>query len=94
MLDVGLSVMRDVVGLVELEDEWDAEDELGDEVFVLERVGVGVGLGVVVGLGDDSEDPGEPDPEFELPAWKTTMLAVSPWGTVTTQKLAPPAPVD
>ncbi len=49
---------------------------------------------VVVGAGAALEEPLDPDPALELPASKTTMFAVSPWGMVTTQKEAPPAPTD
>ena len=65
-------------------------------------VGVGVGVGEGLGvegtgalellLAGEDDDPAEPDPALESPTGKTTTLAVSPWGIVTTQKLAPPAP--
>lgn len=83
VVDVELGVVE--VELVEV-DVGEGEDEV---------VGVGVGVGLALleleGLEDD-EEPDEPPPEFEFPASKTTMLAVCPLGTVTTQKLAPPAP--
>lgn len=59
-------------------------------------MGVGEGLGVGEGarelLWAGDEDPDEPDPALESPTGKTTTLAVTPLGIVTTQKLAPPAP--
>lgn len=39
------------------------------------------------------DDAGLALEELESPALNTTMFAVPPFGTVTTQKLAPPAPV-
>jgi hypothetical protein len=66
-------------------------------------VGVGVGVGEGLGLDEgtgalelllagEDDDPAEPDPALESPTGKTTTLAVTPCGIVTTQKLAPPAP--
>ena len=70
-------------------------------------VGVGVGSGVGVGFelevgsgagelpstcATDCGAPPEPLSESLMPPSKTTKLAVAPFGTVTTQKLAPPAP--
>jgi hypothetical protein len=69
-----------------------AMDEVDVEVLLC-VVGVGVAVGVGVGVGVAVElEACAPEPAPELPTWKTTMLAVSPGGTVTTQKLAPPAP--
>jgi hypothetical protein len=53
-----------------------------------------VGSGSFVGSAEGLEDffPPSPEPPSELPALKTTTFAVAPLGTVTTQKLAPPAP--
>lgn len=68
------------------------------EVLVLVLVGVGVGVevlvlvlvGVAVLVGTEMvSDSVLPLPSFS----KTTMWAVSPLGTVTTQPVAPPAPV-
>jgi hypothetical protein len=88
---------------VELEVELElVEVEVGVGVGVVDVVGVGVGVGLGVelgvGVGDGlclllELDLAEPEPPEELPALKTTMFAVWPLGTVTTQKLAPPAPV-
>ena len=92
-----------MLGFVELVAEVvEATTELEVGLFVVD-VEVGLGDDVVVGAAavdvDEEElvvleDPDAPDPELEFPASKTTTLAVSPSGTVTTQKLAPPAPVD
>lgn len=71
-----------------------------DGVVVVDVVVV-VGLGdgvvvVVVVLEDDDlaalELPDDDDDDELCPALNTTMLALPPLGTVTTQKLAPPAP--
>ena len=63
-------------------------------------VGVGVGVGVDVGVGDalldgaaeELEEPEPPEPEEPPLPPVTTKFALTPCGTVTTQKLAPPAP--
>lgn len=74
-----------------------AEDVETTEVEV-EEGGGGVELEEVDGAGSSEEelDVAEleelDDPE-ESPALKTTSLAVLPFGTVATQKSAPPAPV-
>lgn len=79
--------------------------EVVDGVEVVEGVVVdGVGLGVLLALlallvlevegtamDDDELEPPEP-PEPLPPFSNTTTWAFSPLGTVTTQKLAPPAP--
>jgi hypothetical protein len=86
--------------LIELEV---VEDEvvLGGVELCVVGVGVGVGEGLEVDegtgawellLAGEDDDPAEPDPALESPTGKTTTLAVTPWGIVTTQKLAPPAP--
>lgn len=64
-----------------------AEEELGV------GVGVGVGDGLLDGAADEELEPPEPL-EFEEPPLPPviTKLALTPCGTVTTQKLAPPAP--
>ena len=55
----------------------------------------GAGADVEVEVGAALlEEPADPEPALEFPASKMTMLAVSPWGIVTTQKEAPPAPTD
>jgi len=91
-LAVGIICTEDKPGI--FEPKASKEGELVGVVFAV--VGFRDGVGVVgVGDGDGpgaSEESIEPEPAFELPALKTTMLAVSPRGTVTTQKLAPPAP--
>lgn len=109
MLSVGVKLTEeyDELDLLEL-DELEDEDELlveldfVDELDVVDvvRVGVGVGVGVVDVEGATEElaafedDPAEPElPPLELPDSKTTTFAVTPLGMVTTQKLAPPAPV-
>lgn len=95
--------LEDVLELVEVEEGVGVG--VGVEEVVGVGVGVGLGLGVGVGVGvgvgislaatlcfEGLDEPDEPEPPEELPALKTTMLAVWPLGTVTTQKLAPPAP--
>jgi len=77
------------LGVVEVEL---VEVDVGEGVDEVVGVGVGVGLGLELEDLEDDEEPDEPPPELEFPASKTTMLAVWPLGTVTTQKLAPPAP--
>lgn len=76
------------------------EDSSDDDELPLDSVDVGVGIGV--GVGDsDEEDEGDVDsldsPESPLPfppsVSNTTILAFAPLGTVTTQNVAPPAPV-
>jgi len=64
--------------------------EVGAGVVLL----TGAGAEVEVEVGAGLEEPLDPEPALELPASKTTMLAVSPSGMVTTQKDAPPAPTD
>ena len=66
-----------------------------DEVVGIEDDELGVGVGVGEGVGEalleaalDDEEAEDPEP----PSSKTTTSAVRPEGTVTTQKLAPPAP--
>jgi hypothetical protein len=71
----------------------DVDDGGGVEVLELVEDGVGVGVGVGEALEEAAfdEDAGFELPE--LPISKTTISAVNPEGTVTTQKLAPPAPL-
>jgi hypothetical protein len=80
---------------VELDEllEDDVDDGGGVEVLELVEDGVGVGVGVGEALEEAAfeEDAGFELPE--LPISKTTISAVNPEGTVTTQKLAPPAPL-
>ena len=71
-----------------------------DEVLLEVDDGVGVGVGVGEGVGFASaltffasESSELLPPLLSLPIGKTTMRAVDPLGTVTTQKSAPPAPV-
>lgn len=72
--------------------------EVGASVGGLELVGVGVGVGVLISvllllLLLEAELL---EPELEespLGTSKVTMLALEPGGTVTTQPVAPPAPV-
>jgi hypothetical protein len=106
-LEDELKELDDGLELLELEDEeleleevrGGGEEELEDGVGV--GVGVGIGVGVGVGGGDglggelECEPPEEPEEPLALesPAGKTTTLAEEPFGTVTTQKLAPPAPI-
>lgn len=89
--------------LVELLEVEDVDVLLGVvEVLVDEDdgVGVGVGVGLVVGVGVgvgsssflELVEGCEELPPSALPAGKTTTFAVDPFGTVTTQKLEPPAP--
>lgn len=91
---------------VEVEDEVELELELEVELVVgwtvLEGDGVGVGVGVGVGLGVgfgvvDTFGAGVSSGVSLLlssPSMgNTTIRAVDPLGTVTTQKSAPPAPV-
>lgn len=64
---------------------------------MLEGLVEGVGVGVAEVEGEAWAAPAAAfpagEPESDLPETsKTTMLAVMPLGTVTTQKLAPPAP--
>ena len=108
MLSVGVKLTEvDELDVLELDELGDVvEDELLVEVDLVELdvvdvvgVGVGVGLGVVdvEGAAEELEafedDPEEPEPPpLELPESKTTTFAVTPLGTVTTQKFAPPAP--
>lgn len=82
------------------EEEVGDEDSSDDDELPLDSVDVGVGVGV--GVGDsDEEDEGDVDsldsPESPLPfppsVSNTTILAFAPLGTVTTQNVAPPAPV-
>jgi hypothetical protein len=69
------------------------EDELLDD-DKLEGDGVSVGVGVGVGCAlDDAAAAGLESAESESPALKTVMYPIAPFGTVTTQKLPPPAPV-
>jgi hypothetical protein len=42
---------------------------------------------------DDDAAAGLEPAEFESPALKTVMYAITPFGAVTTQKLPPPAPL-
>ena len=70
-----------------------------DEVVVLEvvvvsatEVVVGSGFFSVVDSAAGVVDFLSPVPEDESPTLKRTTLALAPLGTVTTQKLAPPAP--
>jgi hypothetical protein len=64
------------------------------EVLVLVGVGVGVEVLVLVGVAELVETEMVSDSVLPLPSFsKTTMWAVSPLGTVTTQPVAPPAPV-
>lgn len=77
---------------------------VGVGVAVGVGVGEGVGVGVGMGVGDgellgardgetaDCGAPSEPLIEPLVPPSKTTKFAVDPFGTVTTQKFAPPAP--
>lgn len=79
-LDVGVAVDVGVVVDVGV-GEGEGED------VVLE---VGVGLAAASLEDPELEDPLEP---LDPPTSNVTILAVWPEGTVTTQKLAPPAPV-
>jgi len=82
-----------------LDDETD-EDESEDDDDVLfelddDEVDVVVGVALVDEGGGGATDDGASGagPPSEPSTLKTTMLAVLPLGTVTTQKLAPPTPV-
>lgn len=67
--------------------------EVGISVEVLEPVGVGVGVSVLLLLLE--AEPLEPElEESPLGTSNVTMLALEPGGTVTTQPVAPPAPVN
>lgn len=68
--------------------------EVEVSVEVSELVGVGVGVGVLV-LDEVAGLVGSELLESSLaPISKTTMLALEPGGTVTTQPVAPPAPMN
>lgn len=72
--------LLDVVGAVE-------EDVVGGAELV-------VGGAEDDGAGAALDEPLVPEPALESPVLKTTMLAVWPFGMVTTQNWEPPAPLD
>ena len=81
-----------VLADVDVDVEVEVEVEVDVDVDVVEVVvGVRVGVGVDA-APEELAGPGEPELAAESPAGNTTMFAVKPLGTVTTQKLAPPAP--
>jgi hypothetical protein len=91
----GVGVDDEVELVVEVDDGVGVDDEVELVVEVDDGVGVDDEVELVVEVDDgvgEGEDEGEAEPELESPAEKTTTLAVMPLGTVTTQKLAPPAP--
>jgi len=67
------------------------EDDVVECVVVVDVVEVDVGVGLVEDAAATLLSCLAPE-ELESPALKTVMTAVPPFGTVTTQKLPPPAP--
>jgi hypothetical protein len=95
VVDVLEVVLCDADELEELDGDELEEDDEDEGEGVCVGVGVGVGVGVFVGWGFSAllfDCDCEELPLSALPAGKTTTLAVEPFGTVTTQKLEPPAP--
>lgn len=72
-----------LVELVELVLVEDVEDGVGEALELVDATALELGEA-------ELDDPPE---LLEPPAWKTTTLAVTPSGIVTTQKFPPPAPV-
>jgi hypothetical protein len=93
--------LAEMVVMKELDvDEASADEVAGAEVVEIEELegeGVGVGVGVGVALAEgaalESSLPLPVEGESASPALNTTILAWPPFGTVTTQKFPPPAPL-